>query len=60
MTIFLYDLLCPAVAIINDTFYLFINHGSYTFAVSSGCMCKITSDKYFVIVIVIIDESHSF
>lgn len=56
ITIFLNDCPCFGIAFVNDAFYFFINFGCHTLAIASG-MCKISSDKHFVIIIVIINQS---
>ena len=51
---------CFQIALINDTFDFLIDRSRHFFTVSSGCVTKITSDKDFIAVIVIVDQTKTF
>jgi len=51
------DLFCSGIAFINDTLYFLINHSCNTLAITSGCVCQVASDKYFIVFIIITYQS---
>ena len=53
------DCFCLLIRLINDTLYFHINGRGNSLTVAV-CMCQITSDKYFIVIIFVADQADIF
>ena len=51
---------CPSITFVNDPLNLLINGRRHALPITSRRMCKVPSNKYFITVIVIINQTNGF